>query len=85
MKWFANFRSLLMTLNRKSEVHAIVDRQMSTKLNGGDNNAAELDSGFVSDSGHGSEGDKALDAILDELESNGSAPSDHDATSAVSA
>jgi len=70
--------SLLMTLNRKSEVHAIVDRQMSTKLNG-DGNHAELDSGFVSDSGHSSEGDKGTDAILDELESIGSAPSDHDA------
>jgi len=77
--------SLLMALNRKSEVHAILDRQMSTKLNGGcGGNHAELDSGFVSDSGHGesaegSEGDKAVDAILDELESVGSAPNDNDA------
>jgi hypothetical protein len=71
--------SLLMTLNRKSDVHAIVDRQMSTKLNGGENHA-DLDSGFISDSCQGSEGDKALDAILDELESVGSAPSDQDAT-----
>jgi len=74
--------SLLMTLNRKSEVHAIVDRQISSKLNGSGN---EFDSGFISDSGQGSEGDKMMDAILDELESICSAPSDQDATLAVCA